>query len=89
MNTDITQIKYDDKFEKLQRRKTNAEKQQVYRKGNHFRHNILIMNYVFLIVTALADLQSIQKSHVLWQELNHDNGSVSINCYLYIIVLLT
>lgn len=49
-------IKYDDKREKSQRRKTNAEKQQIYQK-------------------ALADLHSVQKSHVLWKELTNDNGS--------------
>ena len=32
----ILKIKYDDKHEKSQKRKTNAEKQQIYRKGGQF-----------------------------------------------------
>ena len=89
MHVDVTQIKYD-KFERSERRKTNAEKQQVYRKGDHLKHSCSIMSHLrnFFIIIALADLQSIQKSHVLWQELNHENISVSINFYVYITVLL-
>ena len=36
------------------------------------------ISYMILLTTALAELQSIQKSHVLWQELTNDNGSVSV-----------
>jgi len=32
-------------------------------------------------MTGLAELQSIEKSHILWQELTNDNGSVSILFY--------
>ena len=31
---------------------------------------------------ALAELQSIQNSHILWQELTNDNASVSILLYI-------
>ena len=32
-------------------------------------------------MTALADLHSVQKSHVLWKELTFDNVLVSSSCY--------
>lgn len=34
------------------------------------------MSYIIFDDVALTDLQSIQKSHLLWQELIDDDGSV-------------
>ena len=48
---------------------------------NHFVKCVsYITSYTSMI--ALAELQSIQTSHILWQELTNDNGSVSIYYYI-------
>ena len=69
----------------------NEEKQMP--KSNRFIKKVIIFliirvfQYVAIhLMIALAELQSIEKSHFLWQELTNDNGSVSILlivfCYL-------
>lgn len=44
---------------------------------DHFLKFLLYIT-IYNLMIALTELQSVQTSHILWQELTNNNGSVSI-----------